>query len=200
LPAFLLAFRQWRYLWVALAILLLALGSNLYPYFYPHYIAAAACLFLLAGVTALDRLSRVPWLAAAAPIILLLCAFQFLFWYGVHLAGNDRTLLTMARYESADFIDYGDPDGRIAVGRRLAEAPGKQLVFVRYSAGHMFHEWIRNAADPDAAPVVWAADLGADENEKLRSYYPDRTIWLVEPDARPPLLIPYGQAPSPRVE
>jgi hypothetical protein len=61
----------------------------------------------------------------------------------------------------------------------------------------MFHEWIHNAADPDAARVVWAADLGAAENEKLRRYYPDRKAWLVEPDARPPLLIPYELAPPP---
>jgi len=59
----------------------------------------------------------------------------------------------------------------------------------------MFHEWIHDAADPDSARVVWAADLGPDENQKLLSYYPDRKAWLVEPDARPPLLIPYDLAP-----
>jgi hypothetical protein len=59
----------------------------------------------------------------------------------------------------------------------------------------MFHEWIHNAADPGAARVVWAADLGAAENQKLRRYYPGRQAWLAEPDARPPLLIPYELAP-----
>jgi len=174
---------------VALVVLLLALGTNLYPYFYPHYIAAAACLFLLIAVTALQRMGR------AASVLLLVSAFQFLFWYGIHLAGTDRMLFATARYESTDFIDYGDPEGRIAVGNRLAAAPGKQLVFVRYSTQHMFHEWIHNAADPDGARVVWAADLGADENQNLRAYYPDRKAWLVEPDARPPLLMPYELAP-----
>jgi hypothetical protein len=189
LPAFLLALGEWRYRWVALVVLLLALGTNLYPYFYPHYIAAAACLFLLIAVTALQRMGR------AASVLLLVSAFQFLFWYGIHLAGTDRMLFATARYESTDFIDYGDPEGRIAVGNRLAAAPGKQLVFVRYSTQHMFHEWIHNAADPDGARVVWAADLGADENQNLRAYYPDRKAWLVEPDARPPLLMPYELAP-----
>ena len=197
LPAFLLALGERRFRWAALAIGLLALGSNVYPYFYAHYVAAAACLFLLVGVTALDRLTRIPWLAGAAHVILFLCAFQFLFWYGIHLAANERMLFAMTRYESASFIDYGDPEGRIAIGKRLAGAPGNQLVFVRYSALHMFHEWIHNAADPDAARVVWAADLGAGENEKLRRYYPDRKAWLAEPDARPPLLIPYELAPPP---
>jgi hypothetical protein len=195
LPAFLLALGERRFRWVALAIALLALGSNLYPYFYPHYVAAAACLFLLASVTALERLTRIPWLAGAAHVVLWLCAFQFLFWYGIHLAGSQRMLFAMTRYESASFIGYGDPEGRIAIGKRLAEAPGNQLVFVRYGATHMFHEWIHNAADPGAARVVWAADLGAAENQKLRRYYPGRQAWLAEPDARPPLLIPYELAP-----
>jgi hypothetical protein len=39
--------------------------------------------------------------------------------------------------------------------------------------------------------VVWARDLGDAENEKLRAYYPNRTAWLFEPDARPPRLEPY---------
>jgi hypothetical protein len=68
---------------------------------------------------------------------------------------------------------------------RLAQAAGKQLVFVRYWPQHRFQEWVQNAADIDRAPVVWALDRGAAENEKLRHYYPDRTVWLLEPDAHP---------------
>ena len=55
----------------------------------------------------------------------------------------------------------------------------------------MFHEWIQNAADIDRARIVWADDLGDAENEKLKRYYPDRTAWLIEPDALPPRLTPY---------
>jgi hypothetical protein len=39
--------------------------------------------------------------------------------------------------------------------------------------------------------VVWALDLGASENEKLRGYYPDRMAWRLEPDAKPPRLARY---------
>jgi hypothetical protein len=58
----------------------------------------------------------------------------------------------------------------------------------------MFHEWVQNAADIDRARIVWASDLGDADNEKLERYYPDRTAWLVEPDAHPPRLTPYRPA------
>jgi len=90
-----------------------------------------------------------------------------------------------------DYLDYGDPEGRIRIGEQLASFAGKHLVFVRYSPQHLFHEWIHNAADIDRADVVWAADLGEEENRKLIEYYPTRRAWLVEPDAVPLEITPY---------
>jgi hypothetical protein len=113
------------------------------------------------------------------------------FWYGAHLIDN-RSLI---QYESSDFINHGDPQGRTAVQSQLAQSPGKQLVFVRYWPQHQFEQWVHNAAGIDAAPVVWARDLGTAENERLRQYYPDRTAWLLEPDAKPPRLRPYEATP-----
>jgi hypothetical protein len=126
---------------------------------------------------------------AAARLLVFLCAAHFLFWYGIHLFGSDNVLLAMGRNETWDFINYGDSEGRISINQRLAEVPGQQLVFVRYGPQHVFREWVHNAADIDSAPVVWALDLGADEDQKLMRYYPNRAVWLVEPDARPPRLI-----------
>jgi hypothetical protein len=191
LPFFLLSFREYRFVWVALCLLVFSLGTNFYPYFYPHYIAAVACLLLLAGVVALERLSRLRMGPEIARLILLLCAAHFLFWYGLHAFAGKEILAAMQPYETWDVINYGDPEGRIAINDRLAQAPGKELVFVRYWPRHLFHEWIHNAADIDRARVVWAGDLGDTENEKLERYYPDRTAWLMEPDAHPPRLTPY---------
>src|SRR5579885_920706 len=183
--AFLFTFHTTRLFSVVLAILIVALGTNFYPFFYPHYVAAVACLLLLVCIKGLEKLNR-----QAAKWIFVLCGVQFLFWYGIYLDGNPQ-LLPVIDFQTWSFINYGDPEGRIAIARELDRSPGKQLVFVRYWPGHLFHEWIHNAAEIDSSRVVWARDLGDAENQKLIRYYPDRHAWLVEPDARPPRLIVY---------
>jgi hypothetical protein len=188
LPFFLLRLREPRFVWVAATILLFTLGTTFYPYFFPQYVAAIACLLLLAAIAGLERLSRIS--PEGARVLLCLAAAHFLFFYGIHAMGNDRVFLSMARFESWDFVNFGDPEGRAAVNRQLAEIPGKKLVFVRYGPEHQFHEWLHNAAEIDRAPVVMALDLGSD-NEMLRKYYPDRSVWLLEPDAKPVRLAPY---------
>jgi len=194
LPAFFLALRQSRYWWVVLWLAIFCLGTNFYPYFYPHYIAAAACLFVLAGVTALQQIGRRS--RESARLIFLLCCTQFLFWYGLHLfAGWEPALDLTERYESWDYVNHGDPEGRIAVDRKLAQTPGKKLVFIRYGPAHGLSQWVANAADIDRSTIVRALDLGDAENAKLLRYYPDRTAWLLEPDALPARLAPYRPQP-----
>jgi hypothetical protein len=188
LPVFFVALGDARLIWLAGTVLVFTLGDNFYPYFYPHYIACLTCVFLLIAVTAVERINR--WSPLAARLVLYLCAAHFVFWYGLH-CGSEPLLMTAGRYDTGDFINYGDPEGRIHINQELAGTAGQKLVFVRYGPQHMFHEWIQNAADIDAADVVWAADLGGAENQKLRAYYPSRSAWLVEPDAKPPRLMPY---------
>ena len=191
LPAFLAAI-VWRrrLLWPLGAILLFALADNFYPYFYPHYVAALASVFVLTVVAGLEFLGRSTAGRAAARVVVFLAVAHFLFWYGM-LNGNQTTRFAAGRFDTADFINFGDAEGRVRIDGQLASLAGKHLVFVRYSPQHLFHEWIHNAADIDSADVVWAADLGDDENRKLIEYYPTRRAWLVEPDARPLDLIPY---------
>ncbi|MGC2659276.1 MAG: hypothetical protein WA324_15045 [Bryobacteraceae bacterium] len=196
LPLCLLSARQFRYAWVIVTLAIFALGSNFYPYFFPHYIAAVTCLFVLLCVAGLQRLSQVRLRGVAVGVdaarwILMLCAAQFLFWYGLHLFGNENVLVAIAPYESGDNINFDDPEGRIAINDQLAGAPGKQLVFVRYSPQHQYHEWIHNAADIDGARVVWANDLGVSQNRELEHYFPGRRVWLLEPDVYPPKLTSY---------
>jgi hypothetical protein len=176
LPFLFLKLREIRFLWVALTLLLFALGVNFYPFFEVHYLAALTCLFVLVSVTALDRLNP-----DAAHLIVYLCIAHFVFWYG------------------RSFFDRPSPERRAAVSQQLSQLPGKQLVFVRYWPQHIFqNEWVYNAADIDRARVVWARDLGPSEDQKLLRYYPDRTTWLLEPDATPPKLTPYRVEEPPK--
>src|SRR6185437_9607736 len=122
---FLIRVREFRFAWVVLTLLIFALGSSFYPYFYSHYIAAAACLFILVSVAGLERLSRVsirerPTGYEAARVIVFLCAAQFLFWYGIHALGDEEIAAAATRYETWDAINHGDPDGRLAVNAALA--------------------------------------------------------------------------------
>jgi hypothetical protein len=201
LPAFFWSWRDPRMRYVVGVLLLFFIGTNIYPFFYAHYVAGVTCLFVLVSVVSLENLSR--WTIQghhagpdAVRVILFLCAAHFVFWYGIQMSSNQEFALDLEQYESWDEVNHGDLDGRIGVNRELAAAPGRQLVFVRYWPKHTVTEWVYNGADIDRQTVVFARDLGAAENEKLLAYYPDRNAWLLEPDARPPKLSPY-QVPAP---
>jgi len=172
LPFFLLR-RQW---WILAALALFTLGTNVYAYFYPHYIAVLTGLFVLMAVQGLSRMPQ-----EGARILLGLCLAHFVFWYALQFGGDPR----MIQYETWDAINTGDPHGRVAVRDQLKQAGGKHLVFVRYGPAHMFDEWVHNEANIDDSRVIWARDLGEAEDEQLRQRYPDRKVWLLEPDAKP---------------
>jgi len=198
--AFFASLREYRFIWVALTVAIFALGVNFFPAFQFHYIAAVTCLFILVSVTGLQQIARLTirgksaGLEAAALVVLLCCA-QFLFWYVQHVFDDAEFFVDARQYETWDAINHRNPARRIMVARELAAIPGKLLVVVRYSPQHIFQdEWVYNRAAIDAAPVVWARDLGAAENEKLLHYYSERTALLLEPDARPPRLSLYQPA------
>ena len=74
----------------------------------------------------------------------------------------------------------------------LDQNGGRHLIVVRYTGTQNPHEeWVYNRADIDASDVVWAHDMGVEENRKPIDYFKDRTVWLFLPDADPESLAPY---------
>ena len=70
---------------------------------------------------------------------------------------------------------------------QLEALPGDQLVIVRYNQYHNSdNEWVYNRADIDTAKIVWARDMGDSGNAELIRYFPQRRVWLAEPDLAPP--------------
>jgi hypothetical protein len=191
LGAFLFALSEPRFRWVALTLMLFALGTNFFPAFQLHYVAAVTCLFVLVSVVGLERISR--RLPEAARLVALLCAAQFVFWYGLHAFFDTAEWSAALRsYETWDSINHGNPERRIFVNRQLDRVPGKVLVFVRYSPHHIFQdEWVYNRAAIDEARIVWARDLGDAENQRLLRYFAGRTALILEPDLQPPGLSAY---------
>ncbi len=204
LAAFLWRVREYRFAWAAGTLLLFAIGINFFPVFQFHYCAPVACLFLLASVAGLELIGKFEIRGApagqdACRLIVFLCVAHFVFWYGLHAFVNEDWGAGLRRFETYGGLNHGNPERRILVNRELAKTHGKQLVFVRYYPQHIFQdEWVWNEADIDAARVVWARDLGDAENEKLRRYYPDRSVWLLEPDFPVPRLSPYPPPAPPR--
>lgn len=191
IPAFVAAaFARHRIALIPIAGLFV--GTLVYPYFYPHYLALVAPLFLFAITAGLERLPR-----PLAVTLMTFAALQFAILYGVHLKHDPQQLAAIERFEAPNYISWGDSEGRREVGNRLERESGPQLVFVRYSQQHGFHEWVANEADIDASKIIWARDLGPAPNTALKQYYPSRKAWLLEPDGYPPRLAPYRDPPPP---
>jgi hypothetical protein len=194
LVAFLFALRDRELWWVTAVLAIFALGTNLFPYLLPRDLAAATCLFVLASVVGLRQMGRLRMGNTAlgvemANVLIVLCVAEFVSWYGMHLFETPQ-LYPILRYETWDSINHQDPQRRIEVRRQLASVPGQLLVFVRYSPRHIYrNEWVWNEADIDRARVVYARDLGPEEDEKLIRYYPNRRVVQLEADASVPQLI-----------
>jgi hypothetical protein len=182
--------------WVAATLAIFALGTNLFPYLLSHYLAAVTCLFVLVSVVGLQQLSRIRIRETAvglevARVLIVLCLGEFLLWYSLHLF-ESPDLYPILKYETWDSINHDNSRRRLEVYRQLAEIPGQLLVFVRYSSHHVYqNEWVWNAADIDGSRIVYARDLGNDEDEKLIRYYPNRKVLLLEPDDLEPQISDY---------
>jgi len=164
-----------------------AIGLAIETWVFPHYIAPAIGLSFLVAMQCMRHLeSRQdhagPALVRCVPVIC--CAVILLAPFLIYLQARHAG-------PSSSFTA-----NRTTVLRNLQSLPGPQLVIVRYRKDHNFNnEWVYNRADIDASKVVWARDMGV-QNEELIHYFSNRTIWLLEADDSPPKLIGYVSSGS----
>lgn len=185
-PGVFLLYRDTRFRLLLFTLLAVLLGYCLVVWPGPHYIAPAAALLFAALVQSIRHLRTMrifgrPIAAALSRAILLALVV-------------DVSLLVSQRLgDSQGWGGWGLSD-RADLVHDLESTPGKHVVLVRYGPDHSVHEeWVFNAADIDASKVIWARDLPGEINDQLFRYYPDRTIWLAQPDTgelsvfRPPV-------------
>lgn len=169
---------------IMVALPLLILGASSAVWVFPHYLAPGLPLLLLPAIYGLrhvriylrqtrrdhDRIFK-----ALAGTYLLLFAAQCA-W---HIVSVDHPWSLTREQIIAD----------------LAQQPGKDLIIVQYAPQHSPHEeWVYNRANIDDASVVWARDLGADENSRLIQYFRDRKIWTLAADSVPATPVPLEAA------
>ena len=164
LAAFLLSLREFRFVWVLLSVCIFGLGTNFYPYFYPHYIAAITCLFILMSMTGLERISR--WTIhgwpvghKAARLIVFLCVLHFLFWYGLHLFENQpfSTTCSISRPGTQSITAIRTGGLRSIAGSRRPQASNWSSSATGPNTSFRSGSTTRPISTPPASsgPVIW---------------------------------------------
>jgi hypothetical protein len=151
----------------------------------PHYAAPALCLFYAVLVLALRQLRLVRFRGrriglgiARATVVLLL--FQTATAIPEKLRHLDDSFGLRRRAE---------------VVNKLSHMPGKQLIIVHYGPDHdINYEWVFNDAEIDGSKVIWARDMGSEQNAKLLAYYRDRQVWRLIVDRNTEQLLSYNSS------
>lgn len=181
--------RRMRFPLIAGGFFTLAIGVEIWTA--PHYVAPATALLYLLLIQGMRHLrfwhrnGRPVGAALVRAIPMVCCAMIVL-----------RLSAVLLHVQIENPWPRGNLD-RARIERELEHEKGPQLVLVRYSSTHSpLEEWVFDLADIDRQKVVWARDMGEADNRELLAYYPDRKVWLLEPDHSPPQLTPLSAADS----
>jgi hypothetical protein len=182
-----------RLLFVVLCVS--AIGLLLPTYYGPTYAAALTCVIYALLVAAMQNIRR--WrsrgkntgfaIVRAVPTI---CFVMLVVRAAAPLPGVPLPQVMPLTWCSPHIFDELD---RAPVQAQLESNSGLQLALVRYRRDRIQPvDWVQNLADIDGQKVVWANDLGPQQNQELIEYFKNRKVWLVEPDKTPPQLSPYS--------
>ena len=179
-------FRDRRMRFPLLAGALFLLGVMVETWASPHYLAAATGLLYIVLMQCMRHLRLWRWRgrqygAAVVRAIPLICCAMIVLRVSAAAAGVH--------------VEPDWPRGnlaRAAILHQLENSPGKHVVIVSYKPDHdLDMEWVYNAADIDAAKVVWARDMSVRENAELLEYFHDRHAWSLNADESAPELEPW---------
>ena len=181
--------RSRRTRFAAILVAVIGAASVIEVWWYPHYAAPFTAALLILATQSMRYLRQWKYggretgrfLVSAMPLAVLL----------VMVASEAQAIATHRTADQVQAQNAQIAEKQSLEQELLKKRPGQQVIFVRYAALHSPHEeWIYNPADIDAAPVIWARDMGQVENERLRRYYAGRSFWLFKP-AESMSLSPY---------
>jgi len=192
--------RDGRVRFLVATTLVMAAGFVIEVFFLPHYAAPLTAVMLAVIVQALRHLRVWRWDGAPAGrflvrVVPVLSAAVLLFRLAAPATGlplTETTIWWLRLPPSDRALD------RAHILAELERRPGRHLVLIRYGPSHdplNRPEWVYNRADLEHAKVIWAREIDPARAAQLAAHYPDRQVWLVEPDRDPPRLEPY---PGPR--
>jgi hypothetical protein len=192
-----------RIRFLVVCVLVLIAGQLIEIYLVPHYIAPFTAAFYAIGLQAMRHLRF--WTPGDQPVgmtLVRLTVTLCVVLAGVRLFAEPLHLNLPLWPVGWTFEWYGhrfqSGAERARIAADLEKRPEKSLVIVRYSPDHQpLNEWVYNTADIDNSKVVWAREMDEAQNRELIDYYKDRTVWLVQPDAKPASVSLY---PSPTLQ
>jgi hypothetical protein len=170
--------RSRRTRFATILTLTMAAASVIEVWWYPHYAAPLTAALLILAAQSMRYVRQWTYggrevgrfLVSAMPVAVLI----------MMVASEARGIAT--HRTAADQIQTKNSLKENVEQGLLERQPGQHVIFVRYTGPSPHDEWIYNPADIDAAPVIWARDMGPIENKRLIHYYAGRSFWLFEPE------------------
>jgi hypothetical protein len=157
-------------------------GCALTTFLLPHYAAPFSALLLLLLVQCLRLLRVTRGRGRAVGRFAVAALLRAWFYAWVVIAVVAGAAQTHAQRLHPWYLVKRD------IEQQLESLPGRHLVFVHYEKFHSPHaEWVYNRADIDGAKVVWAREVSPAQDTALQRYFCSRSVWVVRPDAPPPV-------------
>ncbi len=162
-------------IWLFLALMMsLATFSRISHYAAP--IVGVTFLLLAASLRRL-RLMR----TGSVPLPRLKCRYLLLLLLCLWIVGEGPRIARASYYalrgDARQLSDFTRTD----VIQEVSKEDGPHLIIVQYAPDYsLHHEWVYNGADINGQNIVWAHDLGEEQNQKLPGSFPNRKAWLLK--------------------